>query len=75
MRIPPKLLSLITEEVFQGDKNKARLWFVIPNPALHGARPCDYKIGGKWDVLEKRIINAIKENKDERSKKSSASTP
>jgi hypothetical protein len=62
-RIPKKLLSLITK-YFNGDKYKANLWFLISNPDLHGLRPKDYKPGGTWDALEKKIMAAL-EIKDE----------
>lgn len=55
-----------------GNKVKAEVWFYISNPELKGMRPIDYKIGGTWDALEKRIVSALKEYNDERTKSSSS---
>ncbi len=56
--IPPKLFSLVVKH-FNGNEVQARLWFEIPNPDLRGFKPKDYRIGGKWDRLEKLILQAI----------------
>lgn len=57
--IPQELLLLVDSHFC--DIKKSEIWFYIPNPELKGMRPIDYKIGGKWDVLEKLIRKALKE--------------
>jgi hypothetical protein len=68
MRIPLKLLSLVAEHF--GNRARARLWFVVSNPILKGMRPIDYKQQGRYDLLEKMLVEAIKETKDERTESS-----
>lgn len=51
---------------FYGNRTKAEIWFYISNPELKGMRPIDYKIGGKWDHLEKIIVKALSEVEHER---------
>ena len=62
-RPPLKLLRLIRK--YFPDQKRIECWFYIPNLELNGMRPIDYKIDGKWDALEKTIIEALKEIENE----------
>ena len=62
--VPKRLLSLVMQHF--GDKNKARLWFDISNPELHGLRPRDYHQNGNFDLLEKKIKDALKGDRNEK---------
>jgi hypothetical protein len=58
--IPQKLLLRVAHH-FDGNINRAKLWFEIDNPILGGIKPKDYKIGGNWRALEKMIEDALEE--------------
>lgn len=67
MLIPRKLLSRVAEH-FNGDMNRARLWFEIDNPVLNGMKPKHYHQSGSWKRLEKMIDDALMETANERTK-------
>ena len=61
-QVPQRLLNLVIK--YFRSRDKARLWFDIPNPVLNGVKPKDYHQNGKYHLLEKLIISALEENKN-----------
>lgn len=62
MLIPHKLFQRVVDH-YEGDVNRAKVWFDMPNPVLGGVMPKDYKIGGSWNRLSKMIDDALLESK------------
>lgn len=47
---------------FEGDADKAFLWFTLPNPMLGSVRPLDMLLLGRGEKLERFVRRQLEEN-------------